>query len=239
MRLVAASLAFSTVLAIIPFLVVTLAVFQSIGGLEFLAPKIQGLFFRYFREALGLEFLQIFRGVLRRINASTLGTTAALFLVFTSFRLLQDMEYGINRMWRKQPSRSLIKRFGLAWVLMLLIPVFLAIYAGFRSLQILQPLLKVYRSWIDAGVGIGGIFLIYKFIPEVKVETKKAILGAFISGLGLVALQKSFSFITKSVFNINSIYGSVATIPLFLLYILVVWYIILTGAAFVAYLHKS
>ena len=40
-RMVAGALAFSTVLAMIPFLAVMLSVFQLIGGLEFLVPKIQ------------------------------------------------------------------------------------------------------------------------------------------------------------------------------------------------------
>lgn len=237
-RLVAGSLAFSTVLSLIPFLAVTLAVFQSIGGLEFLVPKIQSLFFRYFREALGAEFLNFIRSILKRINPQTLGTTAAVLLVFTSFRLLQDIEYGINRMWKRDPSRPLHKRMAIAWALMLLIPVLLAIYAGFRSLEVLRPLFRVYRDWSDGIVATLGVFIMYKFIPEVKVEAKKAFYGAVIAGLSLIALEKSFKVITKSFFNVSKVYGSVAMIPLFLIYILIVWYIILLGAAFVASLHK-
>ena len=81
--------------------------------------------------------------------------------------------------------------------------------------------------------------MIYKILPEVRVQTKKALIGALVSCLGLIALKKSFSWITKSFIGINKIYGSLATIPLFLLYVLIVWYIILIGAAFVAYLHKD
>lgn len=238
-RLVAGSLAFSTVLAIIPFLAVTLAVFQSIGGLEFLVPKIQSFFFRYFREALGNEFLITIRSVLRRINPKTLGTTAALLLVFTSFRLLQDIEYGINRMWKQRPSRPLHKRFAVAWILMLIIPVLLAIYAGFRSMETFKHLFRHYRDWSDGVVAIFFIFFIYKFVPEAKVRTGVAFLGALLSGIGLMALQKSFAALTKSFFLVSKLYGSVATIPLFLIFILIVWYIILIGAAFVASVHKS
>lgn len=233
----AGALAFSTVLALIPFLAVTLSVFQLIGGLEFLVPKIQGLFFRYFREALGSEATQILRSITMKVNPKTLGTTAAAFLVFTSFRLLQDMEYGINRMWKTQHSRPLHKRWGLATILMLLIPVVLACYAGIRSVGILKPLFRHYRDLTDGLMAVSGLFIIYKLLPEAKVQAKKALAGALFSGIGLIGVEKSFAIIAKSFIGINKIYGSLAAIPLFLIYLLVIWYIILIGAAFVASLH--
>ncbi len=237
--MVSRALAFSTVLALIPFVAVTLAVFQMIGGLEALLPVVQGLFFRYFREALGNEVTNMLKMTILKINPRALGTTAAAFLVFTSFRLLQDMEYGINRMWKSNPSRPHFNRLGIVSFLMVLIPVLLAIYAGVRSVDLLKPLFRSYRDWVDGIVAVSGLFIIYKILPEARVQSKKALLGAFLSGLGLFTLEKSFTYITKTFFAVNKIYGSLATIPLFLIYILIVWYIILIGAAFVAYLHKG
>lgn len=238
-RMVAGALAYSTVLAMIPFLAVMLSVFQLIGGLEFLVPKIQGLFFRYFREALGNEFTTMIKMTLLKINPRALGTTAAAFLVFTSFRLLQDMEYGINRMWKETPTRPFFKRLGVVGVLMLLIPVFLAVYAGVRSVEILKPIFRSNRDVMDIIVAVSALFGIYKILPEAKVQAKKALIGAFMSGIALIILEKSFAYISKYFIHISKIYGSLAIIPLFLLYVLIVWYIVLIGAAFVAYLHKA
>lgn len=238
-RLVAGALAFSTVLALIPFLGLTLSIFQLIGGLEFLVPKIQGLFFRYFREALGNEVTQIIKITLIKINPKALGTTAATFLIVTSFRLLQDMEYGINRMWKAKPSRPHFNRLGIVSFLMLLIPLLLAVYAGIRSVDAFKPIFRSNRDIVDGVVAISGLFLIFKILPEARVNSKKAFYGAAASGIGLIILEKSFAFFTKQFIGINKIYGSIATIPLFLIYILIVWYIILTGAAYVAYLHRG
>lgn len=237
-RMVAGALAFSTVLAMVPFLGLTLSVFQLIGGLEFLVPKIQGLFFRYFREALGNEMTEMLKMTLLKINPKALGTTAATFLFVTSFRLLQDMEYGINRMWKSQPARPHFNRLGVVTFLMLLIPIFLAIYAGVRSIETFKPFFRSNRDWADGFVAVTGLFLIYKLLPEAKVNSKKALIGALGGGIGLIALEKSFAFFTKSFISISKIYGSLATIPLLLIYILIVWYIILFGAAYVAYLHR-
>ena len=173
-RLVAGALAFSTVLALIPFLGLTLSIFQLIGGLEFLVPKIQGLFFRYFREALGNEVTQIIKITLIKINPKALGTTAATFLIVTSFRLLQDMEYGINRMWKAKPSRPHFNRLGIVSFLMLLIPLLLAVYAGIRSVDAFKPIFRSNRDIVDGVVAISGLFLIFKIIPESRVYSKKA-----------------------------------------------------------------
>lgn len=238
LRLVAGALAFSTVLALIPFLALTITFFKSFGGLEFLVPKIQGLFFRYFREAFGLEILGYIKLTLAKIKPAQLGPAAALFLIFTSFRLLQDMEYGINRMWQKTPS-PLYRRMLMAWVFMVIIPVLLAAYAVLRSLETFQPLFKSYRSLSDGVLLILGLFSIYKILPVPKVKTQKALIGALLSGAALFILQKSFTYIFKTFFVINKIYGSLAALPLFLIYVLFIWYIVLIGAAFVASLHRS
>lgn len=238
LRLVAGSLAFSTVLALIPFLALTLIFFQSFGGLEFLVPKVQELFFRYFRDAFGLEILGYIQQTLIKIKPAQLGPAAALFLIFTSFRLLQDMEYGINRMWQKTPS-PLYRRMLMAWLFMLIIPFLLAVYASLRTFETFQPMFKSYRSIPDSLLLILGLFSVYKILPVSKVNSKKALLGALLGATTLFVLQKSFAYIFTTFFVINKIYGSLAAFPLFLIYVLSVWYIVLIGAAFVASLHKT
>ena len=238
LRLVAAALAFSTVLSMIPFLALTFSIFQSFGGLESLVPKIQSFFFRYFKEAFGQEVLSFVKLLLEKIKPNTLGPAAAIFLILTSMRLLQDMEYGINRMWHKTPS-PLYRRWLMAWAFMILIPVALALYAGLRSMEVLRPFIKNYRSLLDSTLIFLGLFSIYKWIPVSKVQTSKALYGALAAGIGLLVLKGSFSYLMKTFFMINKIYGSMAAIPLFLLHILFFWYVVLIGAAFVASLHKT
>jgi membrane protein len=238
LRLVAAALAFSTLLSMIPFLALTFAFFQTFADFENFVPKVQGLFFRYFREAFGNEVVAYLKLILGQIKPQTLGTAAALFLIFTSTRLLQDMEYGINRMWHKTPS-PLYRRMLIAWGFLILIPIALALYAGVRSVDLLKPLTHNYRDLLDSSLLIIGLFTIYKWIPVAKVKTSKALIGALVAGMGLIVLKNSFSYLMKTFFVINKIYGSMAAIPLFLIHILIFWYIVLIGAAFVASLHKA
>lgn len=101
LQLVAASLSFSTIIGLVPFLAVVLATFKSIGGLEELYPKVESFLLIYLREAAGSDVTKFIRIFIKNINAGRLGTTGAVFLFITSVKLLHDMEVGINRIWAR------------------------------------------------------------------------------------------------------------------------------------------
>lgn len=239
LRWVAGSLAFSTVLSLIPFLALTLALFQTFGGLEFLEPKVEALLLQYFQQAIGQEASQVLKKLLGRFQAKSIGLTSFVFLLFTSLRLLQDIQNGINRMWKPKFHCSFFRRVLVSWLLLVAITFALAAYTGLRSLDFLKPILKAQKGTLDFLVFSLGLYLLYKYLPQSKVRWQSALAGAFVSGLGLVALQSSFAWITKTFFQLSKIYGSLATIPLVLTWVLLVWYMILAGAALAASLDKS
>lgn len=239
LQLVAASLAFSTAVALVPFIAVVLATFQSIGGLEALYPKVEALLLRNMREAAGGDVTKFIRIFLRNISAGKLGTTGALFLFITSIRLLHDMEVGINRVWNQPNTRPFYKRLIYQWSLILAIPVFLAIYVGFTSLEQFQ---FVHRL-IPAGASnslvlVGCLYLIYKLVPDVAVRSRAAFLSSLFASITLYGVHKAYSALAFSFFSYNKIYGSFAALPLLLFWILTIWYVILGGVALCASLQK-
>lgn len=238
-RLIAASLAYSSILSLIPFLALTLATFQMIGGLEFLYPKVQGLFLQYFKDTAGADASMIVNKIFLRIQSKALGSSAAIVLVFTSWRLLHDIEAGIQRMWSRNPTRPLYKRIFLSWLLLLLSPLVLAIYVGFRSLDVMRPLFKANAPTIDFFVAIFALYLIYKIIPDSKVRNRAALAGATLGALGIAALKSSFTFLAKKAFYVDKIYGGLAAIPLLLFWILLLWYIVLFGVAVASSVQKN
>lgn len=236
---IAGSLAFSTVLSLVPFFALTLSVFQSIGGLEFLEPKVQSLMLQYFRQAVGGEATTVLRKIIMRLQPGTIGITSALFLLVTSLKLLQDIEKGISRMWERKVARSFGRRVLVSWALLVIFTFFLAIYTGFRSMDFVKPFAKANKELLDFAVVGFGLFLFYKFLPPAQVRWRSALFSALTAGIALVALQGSFALITKAFFQHNKIYGSLAAIPLLLTWVLFVWYVILAGAALTASIDKA
>ncbi len=240
LRLVAASLSFSTALGLVPFIAVVLAIFQSVGGLEAFYPKVEGLLLQYMREAAGSDVSKFIRIFLRNISARKLGTTGVILLVITSIRLLHDMEVGINRVWNRKVSRSLFSRLVYQWAFILALPMLLAVYVAFNSLeQFLFVRRLIPASISNSAVLVGCLFLVYKLVPSVKVHTQAALISSAVASTALYAVHKGFALLTLKFFAYNTIYGSFAALPLLLLWILSLWYVILAGVALCAGLQKK
>ncbi len=240
LQLVAASLSFSTIIGLVPFLAVVLATFKSIGGLEALYPKVEAFLLIYLREAAGSDVTKFIRIFIQNINAGKLGTTGAIFLFITSLKLLSDMDVGINRVWAQPRTRPFYKRLIYHWVLILMIPVVLAIYVGFITMEQFEFVRRIFPVALsNTLVLVGTIFLIYKLVPDLPVRTKSAFISALWASVSIFATHKGFTYLTIKVFNYNKIYGSFAAIPILLLWLLAIWYVILAGVALCAGMHKQ
>jgi membrane protein len=73
-------------------------------------------------------------------------------------------------------------------------------------------------------------FVIYIFFPNTKVKTKPALIGATISGTLWFITQNMYIGLQIGVSKYNAIYGSFATLPLFLVWMFLGWVFILLGA---------
>jgi membrane protein len=234
-RLVASSLAFSTLLALVPFIAVTLSVFKQIGGLEYLYPRVEAFVLSYLEQATSQQAIVLIQRILKRIHAGAVGTTGFIALVLTSFKLLHDMEIGINRVWNVKVPRALHRRIFLNIFLLMLVPLALAIYVSFRSLSLVKPVLKSnYGHVLDFGILFIGIFFLYKLIPHLRVRTRPALVSAGLASLTILVLKSSFTWLTAFAFGYSKVYGSLAALPLLCLWILGLWYILLAGVAFCA-----
>lgn len=234
-QLVAASLSFSTLLSLVPFLAIILATFKFLGGDDILYSRVENLLLLYFKEAAGAQFTQVIKTAIRNIHAGGLGFVGAFFLIVTSFSLMRDMEVGIHRVWNKRNTRPILKRFFVYGFLVLILPVFLAIYVGFTTL-IRMEFGKKYLPGTATGISalILVLYLTYKYVPDLKVKTKSAFFSAVVAALGLWGIQSTFTWVAVKFFRMSHIYGSFAALPIFLIWVLTVWYVILGGVAICA-----
>jgi membrane protein len=234
-RLVASSLAFSTLLALIPFIAVTLSVFREIGGLEFLYPRVEAFVLSYLEQATSQQAIVLIKKILQKIHAGAVGTTGALALFLASYKLLHDMEFGINRVWNVKIQRAFHRRVALNILLLMLIPLSLAIYVSFRSLSLVKPVVRSnYGQFLDFIILFVGIYFLYKQVPNLKVRNRPALLSACLASISILILKVSYTWLTGIAFSYSKVYGSLAALPLLCLWILGLWYILLAGVAFCA-----
>lgn len=239
-RFAAASLSYSTLFAVVPFLVVILAVFQSVGELEKIYPQVESLLMSYLKEATGNTVTQYLRTSVTKIQSRTLGYTGVIFLLFTTLGLFRNIDTAFHHLWRIKPRKPFLQRMWLHSIVLISLPALLAGFIGLRSVKIIEELSKTIHQQFLFGVVIAlALWILYAVIPDTKVSKRASLISACFSAIGIAIVQSSFLWISLKVFKQNKIYGSLASFPIFMLWLLVVWSIVLSGASLCAYLQAK
>ncbi len=171
------------------------------------------------------------------------GVIAALSFLWTIIWMLFQVERVFNNVWgiRKIP-RKIYKRIGF-YILVLLLTPFLVIifgtgiayYGNFTNLLGLD--LSELR-FLPKFLGYLGFYIVatftlsamYKFIPAAEVKYKHALRAAAIAALVFVAFQYLYLETQVFVARLNTVYGVLAAVPLFMIWMNFSWQIIIYGA---------
>jgi membrane protein len=81
------------------------------------------------------------------------------------------------------------------------------------------------------------LFVLIFFVPNTKVKAKSALIGAFVGTIAFQLANMLFSAVVLKVVNYSIIYGSLAAILIFLIWIYL-WWVIIFGAIEIAYVHQ-
>ena len=73
--------------------------------------------------------------------------------------------------------------------------------------------------------------LIYALVPVRRVPWRAAVAGGVLAALAFDLAKSGFAFYIKHVPTYQIIYGAIAALPLFLIWIYLSWMILLVGAA--------
>ncbi len=239
-RLVASSLAYFTLLSIFPLLIIILSAFQYVGGLEEYYPKAEVLLFSHLREATGSSVSKFIRSALEGVDFGALGISGFIFLFWASMGLVRNIDYAFHRIWRIRIVSSLYKRLLLHWFMLIAVPLAILMFIFAKSVFFMNEGRRSleYQSTFAIFLWLF-LFCLYKFLPEIKVRTWVAVVSSAASGIGLFAIQKSFLWISWRVFRQNKIYGSLASFPIFLIWLLAIWYVVLLGVSLCAFLQQK
>ncbi len=234
----AGSLAFSTAVSLVPLLVVSLSVFTAFGGLESLLHKIEPFILHNLVDASGAELSKIIRGAVDRVHSRTLGVGGIVGLLLASTKLFYELENAVHRVWGLTNDRKLLRQLLIYWLVMFIGPVLLAIVLGVLSSKDVGLIRPVPRAIILLTFEFLALLSVYKFVPSTYVSWLSSFASALLATAAVGIAQAFYSTIMKTFFSTNKIYGSLASVPLFLIWILILWWIFLTGVAFCAVLER-
>ncbi len=236
----AQALTMKTLLALVPAMVVIIALSSRFGaGLENLNRET----ITWLIEVLsGSEQLQeTLKTYLdgAQFERASLGAGTVVILAFTVMSLLSHVELSFNTLFHIPNRRPIGLRLLSYWALLTLGPLFLGASLAFTvSSQsgVIAPLLLdlggfgrfVLRMvpWMATWFGFG---ILYVTIPNTRVRPSAAFLAALIAGSLWNAGKFAFAYYASNNVTVRDIYGSLAALPLFILWVYVSWVIILAG----------
>lgn len=237
-RTLASALAFTTLISLVPMLAVSLSVFQTFGGFESVLKKVEPFILHNLVPTSGADITTVMRKSIDRVHSGALGFWGVIGLLLASTKMFVDIERAVQEVWKLTPRKWLSPRLIIYWGVMFVVPVVLAIVLGVLSSKDLGFYKRIPKWTISFGFLFVGLFATYKFMPAIKVVKKWAALSALLAASSIVALQISYVRITKELISYNQVYGSLASVPFFLLWLLAFWWIFLIGSGLCASLQN-
>ncbi len=179
-------------------------------------------------------------------KARRLSLADLLLLLGSAWVWVRTADHALNAMWSQRPHRK-VRRTALIYLaLPVLAPVALGVGAGLTlylvtaSLGLVDepPWLKVLLLRAAAGVVTAGfLVLLYRTLPRAAVSWGEAICGALVATGLLSLMQKGLSIYAGHMPAYAVVYGALATLPVFLMWLYLFWAIVLFGAALTAELN--
>jgi membrane protein len=241
---VAGALTFTSILALVPMVTIAFALFTAFP------------LFSTFRASLEAYFIQNLMPVstantiLGYINqfaskSARLSALGGVALIFTSGMTMATIDHTFNRIWRVQTSRPLLQRILVYWAIITLGPLLIGIsisatsYVSGATTGVVGslPLLgSGFYTLASIVLTTGAFTLLYVTVPNQEVDWRDAIWGGLLAGVAFEVAKRLFAAYVIKFPTYTMIYGAVAALPIFLLWIYMLWMITLLGALLTAVL---
>ncbi len=234
----AAALAYTSLLALVPLMTVSLALLSAFPVFQDVAQKIQNFVFANFVAGsadIVQQHLQSFTDAARHLSP-----TGLVFLVITAVMMIFNMETDFNAIWRVKKRRHGISAFLIYWAVLTLLPILSGagvaistnlgetpLVVEITELLRLKPLFLQFTPDLLTALAFT---LLYVTLPNCHVKLRHGICGGVVAMVLFELAKAAFTWYLANFPSYELLYGALATIPIFLLWLYFTWSIILLGA---------
>ncbi|WP_321371454.1 YhjD/YihY/BrkB family envelope integrity protein [uncultured Desulfuromusa sp.] len=233
----ASALTYYTMLSLVPLLALTFALLKAFGVQNLLQPLII--------EKLNVgdgRVADIILGYINNTQVTQLGAVGLVFLIVAVVSLLTNVEKSFNHVWGVKNVRPLLRRFSDYLSVILAGPVLIISAISMTSTLASN---RLVQKLIDMEM-IGNLILLlfkvtpflfmwlaftglYVFMSNIKVEWRAAFVGGVVGGTLWQIAQVGYVHFQVGVGRYNAIYGTMAALPIFMVWLYLSWVIVLFG----------
>ena len=239
----ASSLTYYTVMSIVPVIAMAFAVARGFGYHDTLRSELLERF-----PDQNTALVEIFKyadSFLEQARGGVIAGVGLVILFLTVALLLSNLEGILNQIWGVKNLRSWKRIISDYFALMLIGPI-LFVVASSMAVFIVEyleigirvlPISAWAVSWLLFLVNLvpyGLFWLLFTFLyfvmPNTHVRFRSAALAGLFAGWLYLIVQWGYIYFQIGVNRYGAIYGSMAALPLFLIWIQVSWFLLLLGA---------
>ncbi len=232
------ALSYFSIISFVPMVALIFLITNGFG----LAEHLKELLYTFIdnTEILDIVF-NISDNIIHTAKEGPYGIISFILFIWLFIWLMLCVEKSFNLIWKVEKARNLWKKmisyitiiFLSPFVIITFLTMIITLNSGASYIRSEIPSISALSDtiiWVGAYILATIAFtLLYKFIPNAKVYFISALKSALISALAFTVIQFLYLETQFMVSRLNAVYGAFAAFPLFLIWLNMGWFIILTG----------
>lgn len=235
----AGSLAYTTLLSLVPLMTVVFAILSAFPIADKVSDIVQSFIFDNFMPSSGEvvhQYLLEFSS-----KASRLSGVGFLVLLVVAVMLMATIDKTFNAIWNVKRKRRALNKFLVYWAVLSMGPVLVGASVLATSYLVSLPLVseattsslgRTLLGWVPTLTSGVAFTLLYWLVPNRPVKFWHAVLGGAFAAVLFEFTKQGFAWYLTTFPTYEAIYGALAAIPIFLVWIYVSWLVVLLGAEF-------
>ncbi|NII53107.1 YihY family inner membrane protein [Luteibacter sp. SG786] len=235
----AGALSYTTLVSLVPLTVAVFAVLSAFPVFAEWRGSLANYAFQNFVPATGMKIQEYMLAFADK--ASQLTGISILVMLFSAVSMMISIEDRLNRIWRVRKPRGWTSRLLLYWAALTLGPILVVGGLALSSYIAAFPLLHQAAdqiatqsrliNFLPFGITFITLVLMYTMVPNRRVSWRHAAVGALLGAILFEFARGGFAAFIRNSPNYEEIYGALAAIPIFLLWIYLSWIIVILGAS--------
>ena len=236
-------LTYSTMLAIVPLIMVVFSIFSAFPVFNEVTGALKEFIFTNFAPSASDMVGQYIDEFVN--NSKKMSAVGIISLIVVALMLINSIDRTLNSIWHDTETRPIFTSFAIYWLILTLGPLLVGV-----SIAANTYVKTMFESASNFSFGLKllsfvpflstwFIFtMIYMVVPNKKVSIKHSAAGALIAAVFFTLGKQAFAWYIVTFPSYQLIYGAMATLPIMLLWIQLSWTVVLLGAQLAAVLAE-
>ncbi len=237
---IASSLAYTTLLSLVPLVTVAFVLMENLPMFQGVGHTLQAFVFENFIPSFGNTIWAYLNEFSKKAAQLTIAGITLLILI--AMLLMATIDGALNTIWHVRGRRSLLARFPVYWAVITLGPLLVGVGMVATSYLLSTSLLteveasygldlkRTLLSWLPFLTTSSAFSLIYILTPNCFVSRAHAVIGGVFAAIAFELAKYGFGIYVKNMTAYETLYGAVAVIPVFLIWLYVSWVVVILGA---------